>query len=267
MVDASNADPNQAPAPQVDAVEEDMPVEIHKPKPVHNWREFLVELGTITLGVLIALAAEQTVEAFHNHERAAQARDNIHAEIATNLGQIAVRAGIEDCVTQRLNEVEGLIRALPTASLAPVWIGHPTLNTMPNSQHTAAVQSGAVNLLADAEQARYAAIYAFFEEYSQAELAEQAAWADLRMLELHPAATPVLDGQLRSALQQARNARWQIEISARAIQTAATAFGIKPNAATGFTQQSVCIPVTTTREEGEKLVLKGRPNGIRYDEP
>jgi len=36
-------------------------MEIHKPKPIHNWREFLKEVGIIVLGVGIALAAEQAV--------------------------------------------------------------------------------------------------------------------------------------------------------------------------------------------------------------
>ncbi len=250
---------------------EEPKVEIHKPKPVHNWREFLIELGTITLGVLIALVAEQTAQAFHDHQRVAQARENLYTEIAANLGQIAFREGTEGCISRRLSEVEGLIRALANGSQQPVWLGHPTLFLMTNSQYTAAAQSGSVSLLSNPEQVRYAAIYAGFEEYSQAELSEQTAWADLRMLELHPAATPEMDGLLRSALQKARNARWQIEVSTRTIQSAALPLGIRPNAkpgfTEGFTQQSVCIPVNTTREEGEKLVVKGRRNGHSYDEP
>ena len=35
------------------------PMEIHKPKPIHNWRDFLKEVGTIVLGVCVALGAEQ----------------------------------------------------------------------------------------------------------------------------------------------------------------------------------------------------------------
>lgn len=37
-------------------------MDIHKPKPIHNWREFLSEIGVIVLGVLIALGAEQSIE-------------------------------------------------------------------------------------------------------------------------------------------------------------------------------------------------------------
>lgn len=37
-------------------------MEIHKPKAAHSWREFLVEIGTIVCGILIALGLEQVVE-------------------------------------------------------------------------------------------------------------------------------------------------------------------------------------------------------------
>jgi hypothetical protein len=30
-------------------------MDLHKPKPIHNWREFLKEVGTIVLGVGIGL--------------------------------------------------------------------------------------------------------------------------------------------------------------------------------------------------------------------
>jgi hypothetical protein len=38
-------------------------MEIHKPKAAHNVREFLIEIGTIVCGILIALGLEQAVEA------------------------------------------------------------------------------------------------------------------------------------------------------------------------------------------------------------
>lgn len=38
---------------------------IHLPKPLHGWRAFIGEVGIIVLGVLIALGAEQLVEALH----------------------------------------------------------------------------------------------------------------------------------------------------------------------------------------------------------
>jgi hypothetical protein len=246
---------------------EESKMEFHQPKPWHDWREFLKEYVIIVLGVATALAAEQTVEALHNHERAAQARTNIRAEIAANIALIDRRTETEGCVSRRLNEVEGLIRIPATGSQAPVWIGHPPNWLMTHDQYAAAVQSGAISLLSNLEQVSYSHIYSATEDYSQAEKSEQAAWADLRILELRPAATPVLDGLLRSALQKARDARWQTEISARVVRVGAAALGIEADKKASFPQASACIPLNTTREEGEKLVIKGRPGNFPYDEP
>src|SRR3954464_2108182 len=65
MIDAAapaSSPPSSAPP---SATPEEPSVEFHKPKPVHNWREFLAEIGVVVIGVCIALAAEQTVEWLH----------------------------------------------------------------------------------------------------------------------------------------------------------------------------------------------------------
>ena len=81
-------------------------MEIHKPKPVHNWREFLVELGTITLGVCIALAAEQTVEWFHWRDKTDYATDQIQRELNESMYYSMERIMVEDCIRLRLDDLE-----------------------------------------------------------------------------------------------------------------------------------------------------------------
>ncbi|THD51712.1 hypothetical protein [Phenylobacterium sp.] len=46
-------------------------MDIHKPKPWHSFREFLKEYGIIVLGVLTAIAFEQTVETIQRQARGA----------------------------------------------------------------------------------------------------------------------------------------------------------------------------------------------------
>ncbi len=53
MTDSTDQPP--PPTPEEPAPKETI-VEIHKPKPIHSFREFLAELGTIVLGICIALA-------------------------------------------------------------------------------------------------------------------------------------------------------------------------------------------------------------------
>lgn len=85
---------------------EEPKMEIHKPKPVHSWREFLVELGTITLGVCIALAAEQTVEWFHWRDKTNYATDQIQRELAESMYFSVERIMVEGCVQHRLDDLE-----------------------------------------------------------------------------------------------------------------------------------------------------------------
>ena len=47
----------------------------HLPKPLHGWREFIGEVGIIVVGVLVALTAEQLVEAAHWRSEARDFRD------------------------------------------------------------------------------------------------------------------------------------------------------------------------------------------------
>jgi hypothetical protein len=60
-------------------------MEIHPPEaPVHSFRDFLVHLLMISLGVLIALGAEGLVEHVHNRHVVAEARANLLAEMREN---------------------------------------------------------------------------------------------------------------------------------------------------------------------------------------
>src|SRR5258705_11348027 len=71
----------QPPSTKSPSPPEDPPMEIHKPKPIHTWRELLTEIGVIVIGVAIALAGEQTVEALHWHYRVNDAMEAIRLEL------------------------------------------------------------------------------------------------------------------------------------------------------------------------------------------
>ena len=244
-------------------------MEIHKHKPIHNWREFLKEYAIIVIGVLTALGAEQAVENWHQNSRAAEARANIRAEIANNLGLIQVRAATEKCISQRLADVDALIQQAAAGKPAQdvVWIGHPIIWALPDSGYRSETQAGHVSLLPGTEQTLYAGIYAAFAQYIQAEEAEQKAWADLRALEERPSISAVMDWQLRSAVKQARTARWSME--AYGLDAIRKAKKLDLNAAGGsyFKLQSVCVPLHTSRPNALKLVVENRPFGTVYDEP
>ena len=94
--------------------EDDAPVEIHKPKAAHSLREFLIEIGTIICGILIALGLEQTVEAIHRHNEVREARKALNAEIAFDLGSSEVYISQIGCIDKRLDELERWIASFET---------------------------------------------------------------------------------------------------------------------------------------------------------
>jgi hypothetical protein len=86
-------------------------VDIHKPKAAHNWREFLVEIGTIILGILIALGLEQIAEDMRWKQAVDEARASIHEEIAYNNGYLQLRVRGEVCLARRMDQIETALTA------------------------------------------------------------------------------------------------------------------------------------------------------------
>ena len=99
----------------------------HKPKTWHGWHEFLKELGTIVLGVSVALAAEQGVEWLHWRGKVVQAREQIAEETVSNMIVAITRIRMSSCVEQRLDALALILDAASkSGSLPPVGdIGMP----------------------------------------------------------------------------------------------------------------------------------------------
>ncbi len=67
------------------------------------------EVGIIVIGVLIALGAEQVVEAVHDRRVADETRKAVTEEIDTNLANVQLRATIEPCMARRLAELHAMV--------------------------------------------------------------------------------------------------------------------------------------------------------------
>ncbi|MBV9548457.1 MAG: hypothetical protein JO256_02145, partial [Alphaproteobacteria bacterium] len=82
-------------------------MEIHKPKPIHGWRDFLKEFAIIVLGVSVALGAEQAVEWLHWQHRVADAVEAIDLELRDDDGPGAfTRAAGVQCFEQQLDRIQ-----------------------------------------------------------------------------------------------------------------------------------------------------------------
>jgi hypothetical protein len=229
-------------------------MDIHKPKPWHGWRELLKEIGTIVIGVLIALGAEQAVEWLRHREEAAEARAAVRAEVLKNLSEVQTRLATQNCVEQRLDEVGELLSRTQEGVLSPQprWVGQPAIVYLASQRWQAAAGSGRVSLFDVEEQGRYATIYNRTAELAAQEEQEQAAWAQLRGLEswrgpLGPAGKV----SFLQALQQARYSLWSTRVTLMLALEAGRAVGISPPlpADVKALPHSICLPLNTPRAD------------------
>jgi hypothetical protein len=77
-----------------------------KPRPPHGWNAVAWELGIVTLGVLIALGAQQFVDGIHERREVAQLVGALRAELADNRARWQHMRNSDDCTTQRLDAIE-----------------------------------------------------------------------------------------------------------------------------------------------------------------
>jgi hypothetical protein len=64
-------------------------MEVHPPHaPMHSWRDFWIHLGTITIGLLIAISLEQSVEWLHHRHQRHELEEDLRAEGERNVAVV-----------------------------------------------------------------------------------------------------------------------------------------------------------------------------------
>jgi len=100
-------------------------MDIHKPKPVHGWKERLGEIGGVVIGISIALSAEAGLEALHWREQVKDAHEVLTADMARMIGQAAEREGFSACIGQHLDRwAEMVEQGASTGRLPPQGAMH-----------------------------------------------------------------------------------------------------------------------------------------------
>ena len=85
-------------------------MDIHKPKAAHSVHEFLIEIGTIICGILIALALEQGVEWAHWGHVLKEERAALDADRTFMYRAMLTRVDAQPCVDQRLADIGEILR-------------------------------------------------------------------------------------------------------------------------------------------------------------
>lgn len=193
-------------------------MDIHKPKAAHSWGEFAREMGAVVLGILIALALEQAVEAAHWAHAAREGEASLKEEIATQAEFYALRMATHDCIERRLDLIQGVAggarNGVRQAPLGPITFPQGAL--IRRDAWEAMATSAVLTHLEPQRLKTYSTIYAQGLDERVWETDEGDAWDVIRLAEGDPSRlTPVDVSSLRVALNKARRLNYLIAINAK----------------------------------------------------
>jgi len=197
----------EADPPPLTELTEGTQMEIHKPKPVHNWREFLTEVGTIVLGVLIALGAEQAVDWMHWRSEVAQAQEFIATEMAINMRNGIERVRREHCLEQTIDAVAQILdTASHTGTLPAVGqLAGPPSRVWNSTVWNSVIASQASSHFSRQQLADLGRSYEQIQRLNENNTEEMVAWSNLdAIVGSGRRFDPSSEAALRSALSQVR---------------------------------------------------------------
>lgn len=198
---------------------------LHLPKPLHGWRAFVGEVGIIVLGVLIALAAQQAVEAFQWRESVSQMRGAMRAELAIDLKRIQVNLAQSPCMQSRLDAILRWTASAPAnASIANA--SRPFLANYHTSTWDITKTSPASGHFSLKEQLTYASAYDAVANEQRYLYEEQRSWTDLDAT-LASANQPESRRQIEREVASARLHLANREVNARLLLVRLNDLGIK----------------------------------------
>jgi hypothetical protein len=138
-------------------------LEVHPPhEPIHTFRDFLLHIFTITIGLLIALGLEAAVENLHHRHIVSEARENIRREIEQNqqavtkdLDNLKVNSASIDANIKKIRSLRADRHALDHGEMAFAF----SWSSFNQSAWTSARDSGALTYMPTGEVQRYADLY------------------------------------------------------------------------------------------------------------
>ena len=87
-------------------------IEVHPPhEDVHTWKQFLIHIAAITIGLLIAIGLEQTVVYFHHRHQLQEARRELAEELEDNRRVLGKNLDAVRKMTAELDANMALLRA------------------------------------------------------------------------------------------------------------------------------------------------------------
>lgn len=178
-------------------------------KPSHGWNAVAWELAIVTIGVLLALLAQQMVDELSWRKQVRQTDQALTDELADAIANVSERMMVNQCLRDRLIVLvtklktnEAAWKADPMllgnsprgaiSTIAPVVYRAPT-RTWGQSAWEAAKSSGVLNHMSREKVANYAAVYALMDDERRWQSIEETLYPQL----VHLSFDGTLDAQAR----------------------------------------------------------------------
>ncbi len=195
-------------------------------KAIRNWEDFLKEVGTIFIGVMIALAADQAVDAWNWHKEVAIVEDSLNDELADSLFAAEERIKITECQRQTLDALDDLadkshgklgIRNTPV-SRNRVW---------GSAAWDAAVASGSIAHMPHDTRNTYAQLFSFVRVFRDMNLRQQELWATINTYRRQRPFTETSRDRFVETVSQLRSLTHSMNLGAQQFVEAAKPLNIK----------------------------------------
>lgn len=133
----------------------------HLPKPLHGWREFAGEIAIIVVGVLIALSAEQVVEAAHWHQKVGIVRKSLMGELGNDRARWQSNMADARCSLRDIGELDRWVQSGASGSPPPAAsdFAHRGFFWMHSANWNLAASSDTLDHFPIDEQLAFAALY------------------------------------------------------------------------------------------------------------
>jgi hypothetical protein len=169
--------------PPETAPEPDPMLDVHPPHhAASTWRDFLIHIATIVLGLLIAIGLEQTVEYCHHRHQLKEIRQELSAERDENRAILQKNLEAVKTIQAQLDRNMALLREHQRSHvpLAGKLAYSSNLYRTPDAVWQSALQGGALGLMPHDELRANVYLYEVFTSfmeavhafYTQAEIAE-----------------------------------------------------------------------------------------------
>lgn len=157
-------------------------------RPLHGWRAFAGEVGTIVLGVLLALAADQYVDHMDRQGVAKDTLEAVRAELAHSAGAFDERVVVQQCLDRRLKQLDTIVaEARRTGRIPDISeIGRPPARPLQSSVWDSAVSTDVVADFDAKQRDDLSIIYAQASTYYDDVIDEHEMWSTLALLEHSP---------------------------------------------------------------------------------